>query len=47
MRWFLVKMILFLCAFLAFLAVMPTLDWTLPVKLYAAALTAAGASLLA
>jgi hypothetical protein len=47
MRWFLVKMTLFLCAFLAFLAAVPAVDWTLPVKLYAAALTAAGASLLA
>jgi hypothetical protein len=47
MRWFLVKMTLFFCAFVVFLAVMPAADWTLSVKLYAAALTAAGASLLA
>jgi hypothetical protein len=43
----LVKIALFLCAVLAFMALAPLSDWTLSVKLYAAALTVAGASFLA
>jgi hypothetical protein len=43
----LLKMTLFVCAFIAFMACAPTSDWTLAVKLYAAALTFAGVSFLA
>ncbi len=47
MRWRMVRMILFLCAFTVFAAAVPALGWTLSVKLYAAAVTFAGASLFA
>jgi hypothetical protein len=47
MRWRMLQMILFLCAFVVFAAIVPVLGWTLPVKLYATAMTVAGASLFA
>ncbi|HZB90050.1 MAG TPA: hypothetical protein VE397_01330 [Stellaceae bacterium] len=37
---------LFLLAFALFTAIVPIIGWTLPMKLYAAALTAGGASFL-
>ncbi len=46
MRWVLLRMIIFLCAFAAFTTLVPIFGWTLPMKLYAAALTMAGASFL-
>jgi hypothetical protein len=47
MKCRMLRMILFLCAFAAFAAVVPAFGWTLSVKLYAAAVTFAGASLFA
>ncbi len=46
MRWAMVRIILFLCAFLAFTALVPIIGWTLPMKLFAAAVTLGGASFL-
>ncbi len=47
MRWDMVKIVLFLCAFVVFSAAVQALGWTLPIKLYATAVTMAGASLFA
>lgn len=46
MRYVMLRMILFLCAFLAFTALVPIIGWTIPMKLYAAALTAGGVSFI-
>jgi hypothetical protein len=40
------RIALFLCAFLLFTVFVPIIGWTLPMKLCAAALTAGGASFL-
>lgn len=46
MRWAMLRIVLFLCAFAAFTALVPIIGWTLPMKVFAAALTTAGASFL-
>ncbi len=46
MRWAMLRIILFLCAFMAFTTLVPILGWTLPVKVFATVLTMAGASFL-
>jgi hypothetical protein len=46
MRWAMLRIALFLCAFLLFTAFVPIIGWTLPMKFFAAALTAGGASFL-
>ena len=46
MRLSILSIFLFLCAFVAFAVLIPIAGWTLPMKLYAAALTLAGTSFM-
>jgi len=46
MQWVMLRIVLFLCAFAIFTSVLPIVGWTLPIKLYAVALTAGGVSFL-
>ena len=46
MRWVMLRMLVFLLAFAVFTALVPALGWTLPMKVFAAAVTMTGASLL-
>ena len=44
--WAMLRMISFLCAFATFMALEPAVGWTSSMKVFAAILTMAGASLL-
>ncbi len=46
MRWIMIRIILFLSAFAAFAAMKQDVGWTMPVKVFAAALTLGGLSFL-
>jgi hypothetical protein len=46
MRWAMMRIVVFLCAFLAFTALVPIIGWTLPMKVFAAAITMGGVSFL-
>jgi hypothetical protein len=46
MRWAMLRMLVFLLAFAVFTALVPAFGWTVPMKIFAAALTLTGASLL-
>ncbi|HZB93644.1 MAG TPA: hypothetical protein VE397_19500 [Stellaceae bacterium] len=46
MRWAMVRVVLFLLAFLAFVIAQRTVGWTVPIKIAAAVLTCGGVTFL-